>query len=98
MAKISVIGICGKSVFMPVDHFHAEGETLIAKSMFTEMGGKGINQAIAAARMGATVSFMAAVGDDQTAKECKKVCDDNNVKPFLVEKKRKSHSRCIYFN
>ena len=62
--KIAVIGICGNSIFLPVEHFHAPGETLTALSCFEEVGGKGINQAIAAARMGAQVHFLAAVGDD----------------------------------
>lgn len=62
--KIAVIGICGNSIFLPVEHFHRPGETLTATSCFEEVGGKGINQAIAAARMGAQVHFLAAVGDD----------------------------------
>ena len=62
--KIAVIGICGNSIFLPVAHFHRPGETLAALSCFEEVGGKGINQAIAAARMGARVHFLAAVGDD----------------------------------
>ena len=64
MVKIAVIGICGNSIFLPVEHFHAPGETLSATACFEEVGGKGINQAIAAARMGAQVHFLAAVGDD----------------------------------
>ncbi len=70
MAKISVIGICGNSTFLQADHFHEKGETLIADSVFEEIGGKGINQAIAAARMGAEVSFLAAVGDDKDGQDC----------------------------
>ena len=62
--EIAVIGICGNSIFLPVEHFHRPGETLTALSCFEEVGGKGINQAIAAARMGAQVHFLAAVGDD----------------------------------
>ena len=42
MVKISVIGICGVSLFMGVNHFHENGETLIADSVFEEVGGKGI--------------------------------------------------------
>ena len=64
MVKISVIGICGNSIFMNVDHFHKKGETVAANSVFEEIGGKGINQAIAAKRMGAEVSFLCGVGDD----------------------------------
>lgn len=67
MAKIAVIGICGNSVFLTVDKFHEKGQTLAAESCFEEIGGKGINQAFAAARMGAEVSFLAAVGDDGEA-------------------------------
>ena len=70
MANISVIGICGKSTFMYVDHFHQIGETLVADSVYEEIGGKGINQSIAAARMGANVSFLAAVGNDEDGKKC----------------------------
>lgn len=70
MPEISVIGICGKSTFMYVDHFHENGETLTADSVFEEIGGKGINQAIAAARMGARVSFLAAVGNDTDGEKC----------------------------
>lgn len=70
MPKISVIGICGNSVFMSVESFHKSGETVVAKDCFEEIGGKGINQAVAAARMGAKVSFLAAIGDDADGKKC----------------------------
>ena len=71
MAKIAVIGICGNSIFMTVDHFHENGETLVADSVFEEIGGKGINQAVAAARMGAEVAFLAAIGDDAAGEQCR---------------------------
>lgn len=62
MSKIAVIGIVGNSVFLPVDHFHQGGETVEASSIHFEPGGKGFNQAVAARRCGASVSFLAAVG------------------------------------
>ena len=89
MAKISVIGICGQSVFMTVDHFHENGETISSDSVFEEIGGKGINQAIAVAKMGANVSFLSAVGNDNCAKDCKKLLDDFKIKPYLIEKQDK---------
>lgn len=79
MPKISVIGICGNSVFMYADHFHENGETLVADSIFEEIGGKGINQAIAAKRMGAEVSFLAAIGDDENRKNCIKAAKENGI-------------------
>ena len=47
-----IIGLCGQSVFLSVDHFHRPEETLHAHDLFAEPGGKGYNQAVAAARMG----------------------------------------------
>ena len=62
MSKIAVIGIIGNSVFLPVEKFHEGGETVEALSLHFEPGGKGFNQAVAAKRCGASVSFLAAVG------------------------------------
>ena len=80
MAKISVIGICGNSIFMQVDHFHQKGETLAAHSVFEEIGGKGINQAVACARMGAQVSFLAAIGADKDGQSCREIAQKEKIK------------------
>ncbi len=64
MSKIAVIGMVGNSAFMPVAHFPACGETVAAKDVHFEPGGKGYNQAVAAARCGAEVSFLGAVGTE----------------------------------
>ena len=90
MSKISVIGICGNSIFMYVDHFHESGETIAADSVFEEIGGKGINQAVAAARMGAEVSFLAAIGDDNDGEKCKKAASENGINGFFSVKKGKA--------
>ncbi len=66
MSKVTVIGIVGNSVFLPVDHFHVGGETIEASDAHFEYGGKGFNQAVAAARFGAEVTFIAAVGQADT--------------------------------
>lgn len=73
MANIAVIGLCGMSLFLRVGHFPAPGETLEAASMINETGGKGFNQAIAAARVGASVSYLGAIGDDTEGEICKNV-------------------------
>ncbi len=44
--------------------FPEEGETIIGQNFFSGMGGKGANQAVAAARLGAEVSLIGAVGND----------------------------------
>ena len=87
MPKISVIGICGNSVFMYADHFHEPGETLVADSVYEEIGGKGINQAIAAKRMGAEVSFLCAVGDDDNGNKCIQTLKENGIDAHIKIKK-----------
>lgn len=64
MAKVVVIGAVGKSVSMDVDRFHVGGETIFAKSAHLELGGKGFNRALAAARQKVETVFVAACGAD----------------------------------
>ncbi len=87
MPKISVIGICGNSVFMYADHFHENGETLVADSVFEEIGGKGINQAVAAKRMGAEVSFLCAISDDANGEKSIAVAKENGINAHFKIKK-----------
>jgi len=89
MAKISVVGICGNSIFMEVDHFHEKGETIAAKCVYEEIGGKGINQAIASAKMGAEVSFLAAIGDDQDGQKCQEIAKEYGIRGFFAPKKNR---------
>ena len=60
MDKITIIGLVGKTIFMEVPRFHKGGETIVAKGTHEEWGGKGFNQAIAAARQDAAVTFLGA--------------------------------------
>ena len=81
--KLGFVGLGGKSVFMGVDHFHLPGETLHAKTMFTEPGGKGYNQAVAAQRLGADTVFIGAVGNDESGRYCEDFLKSEGVKPVL---------------
>ena len=85
MSKIAVIGIVGNSVFLEVEKFHEGGETVESKSVHFELGGKGFNQAVAAARGGAEVSFLAAVGKD-SYDSVKKFLENEGIKACLSEK------------
>lgn len=64
MNKILVVGIVGESVFMKCDHFHKKGETIKVESIYTEIGGKGFNQALTIKRLGGEVKFVCALGND----------------------------------
>ena len=85
MSRIAVIGIIGNSVFLPVEKFHVGGETVEASSVHFEPGGKGFNQAVAAARCGATVSFLAAVGREY-GREFAEFLDGEGIRHTLVKK------------
>lgn len=85
MMKIAVIGIVGNSVFLPVEKFHVGGETVEASAIHFEFGGKGFNQAVAAARSGAEVSFLAAVGKEYR-KEIADVLEADGISHTLVHK------------
>ena len=61
---ILVAGSANIDLVARVDHQPAPGETLIAESYAVHDGGKGANQAVAAARMGSRVRFVGAVGAD----------------------------------
>lgn len=61
---IVVVGSVNLDTVATVDDHPRPGETVLASSHLTSHGGKGANQAVAAARLGAVVRFIGAVGDD----------------------------------
>lgn len=85
MARLAVIGLVGRSLFFEVPRFHTGGETITARSLYEEWGGKGFNQAVAAARQGAEVAFLGAV-NAADVKSLKPVCDAEGVRATLVAK------------
>lgn len=62
--KIVVIGSCNTDMVVNMERLPLPGETLIGGEFFMNPGGKGANQAVAAARLGGEVSFVAKVGND----------------------------------
>lgn len=95
MSKITVVGLVGQSVFLPVENFHVGGETIEAKSLHTEPGGKGFNQAVAAKRFGADVTFISAVGNDGYGAVVEKFLSGEGITPVLVEKDDATAYACI---
>jgi len=64
MKKIVVVGSSNTDLIIHVSEIPRPGETLLGGEFHTFPGGKGANQAVAAARAGGDVVFIAAVGDD----------------------------------
>ncbi|PJE23021.1 MAG: ribokinase [Mycobacterium sp.] len=63
-ARVCVVGSINWDVTLDVADLPRPGETVLASSLVYAPGGKGGNQAVAAARAGAEVRFIGAVGDD----------------------------------
>jgi ribokinase len=59
-----VLGNACLDVTHRLDRLPVAGETVNARAVSEDLGGKGLNQAVAARRAGATVRFLAPVGDD----------------------------------
>lgn len=62
--KITVIGSINMDLVTQTAAVPRMGETILGQSFFTIPGGKGANQAVAAARLGADVAMLGLVGDD----------------------------------
>ncbi len=63
-ARIVVVGSANIDLVTRVPRSPKPGESIIGRSFATVTGGKGANQALAAARLGAQVSFVGCVGND----------------------------------
>lgn len=67
--KIVVIGSSNTDMICRVPHIPKPGETVLGSDFLTVQGGKGANQAVAAARAGGNVTFVACVGNDLFGKQ-----------------------------
>lgn len=64
VAMIIVFGSINIDMVMPVEEFPMPGETILSADYITHTGGKGANQAVAAARQDVKVAMVGKVGDD----------------------------------
>ena len=61
---IVIVGSVNMDMMLCCPHLPGAGETVLGGGFTTAPGGKGANQAVAAARLGAKVAFIGCVGDD----------------------------------
>ena len=61
---ITVVGSVNMDLVVSVNEIPRPGETVLGKSLLQNPGGKGANQAVAAARLGSKVTFIGCIGDD----------------------------------
>ena len=67
MSSICIFGVFVADLCFFADKIPIKGETVLGKNYIVGPGGKGSNQAIAAARLGGNVNFITKIGKDQNA-------------------------------
>ncbi|GAB1438462.1 ribokinase [Providencia sp.] len=84
-AKLVVIGSINADHILNVKQFPQPGETVKGDSYQVAFGGKGANQAVAAGRSGADITFIACVGDDDIGESIKKQLSLDNIKTECID-------------
>ena len=78
-ARVCVVGSINADLTFTVGALPRPGQTVLASSLSSAPGGKGGNQAVAAARAGAEVALVAAVGDDAAGTNLREHLQANGV-------------------
>lgn len=98
--KLVVLGSINADHILNINHFPQPGETVIGKQYTVAFGGKGANQAVAAGRSGADISFIACVGDDDIGERVRKqlVSDHIDTQPIEAIKDTTTGVALIFVN
>ena len=70
MVRVVVVGSANVDFVVQTPHIPSPGETVLGHNFVMTMGGKGANQAVGVARLGAEVTFVARVGQDVFGDQC----------------------------
>ncbi|MBO5878555.1 MAG: ribokinase [Alistipes sp.] len=92
MKNIVVIGSSNTDMVVKTSHLPIGGETVLGGDFFMNAGGKGANQAVAAARYGNRVVFVAKTGDDLFGRQvCEQMKQDGIITDYVfVDKEHPS--------
>ena len=63
--RVVVVGSANIDITVRADRLPSPGETVLGTSVMVAEGGKGLNQAVTAARLGAEVALIGSLGDDE---------------------------------
>lgn len=84
MKTLCVLGSINVDHVIRVPYFPKSGETLAGHSYQIAYGGKGANQAVAAARLGAKVKFIGAIGDDAIGQIMKSAFEKDAIDTSMI--------------
>jgi ribokinase len=86
MADVFVLGSINQDFVLRVERRPNPGETVTNAELSTHNGGKGANQAAAAAFLGASVAFLGRVGDDEFGEPLVRALEEKGIDTSLVER------------
>lgn len=90
--KVVVVGSSNTDMVARVPRIPTTGETVMGSEFMVFHGGKGANQAVAAARAGGAVTFIACVGDDQFAVESLENYNKDSIDTSCIKTQQGKHS------
>ena len=90
--SVMVFGSINMDLTTYVKRLPRPGETLFGKAYLTVPGGKGNNQAVAAARLGAPVKIVGRVGNDGFGSDILKMIESENIDAHLICKDNQSET------
>ena len=82
--KLVVLGSINADHILTLEHFPHPGQTLTGQNYQVAFGGKGANQAVAAGRSGANISFIACVGEDDIGHRIKAQLEKDRIDTHAV--------------
>ncbi len=85
MAEVFILGSINQDFVLKVERRPEPGETVTDAELSTGSGGKGANQAAAAALLGASVAFLGRVGDDEFGEPLVRALEEKGIDTSLIE-------------
>jgi ribokinase len=79
MSKIVVVGSSNTDLVIKAENLPSPGETILGGDFYQNPGGKGANQAVAAARLGGKVSLICKLGNDSFGRQSKLNFDNDGI-------------------
>lgn len=79
IVDVCVIGSVNLDLVARVERLPGAGETVLGSTFTEHPGGKGLNQAVAASRSGASTALVGAVGDDHAGRTLRDIARHENI-------------------
>jgi ribokinase len=83
-SSVLIVGSSNTDMVIMTDHLPAPGETIIGGRFFMNPGGKGANQAVAAARLDGNITFITKTGDDLFGRQAKELFKNESINTSYI--------------